>query len=119
MHNLKGMDYLFLMGHSRSLFLYFHLSTAISKYVEYKILLSTGIEPQTSGIGSNCSANWSIYFWYFLLISSFFSFLTEILLAVNWGMGIKPWVALMLCAFEAVDYWSIWFAWGKNISNQA
>ena len=33
------------------------------KYVNYKILLMTASEPQTSGIGSDCSSNWATTFW--------------------------------------------------------
>ena len=40
-------------------FFIFVFSTVNSKYVDYKILLMTGFEPQTSGIGSDRSANWA------------------------------------------------------------
>ena len=40
-------------------FFYFCLFTVNSKNLQYKILLMTGFEPQTSGIGSNCSVNWA------------------------------------------------------------
>ena len=46
------------MGHPRPLFIFiFVFSTINSKYVHYKILLMTGFELQTSGIGSDHSAN--------------------------------------------------------------
>ena len=48
------------MGHSRPLFLYFHLSMQLTvDNVQYKFLLMTGFELQTSGIGSNGSINWA------------------------------------------------------------
>ena len=46
------------MGHSRSLFLYFRLfNTVDSKHYSIKTLLMSGIEPRTSGVGSNRFAN--------------------------------------------------------------
>ena len=39
--------------------LFFVFSTVNCKYVHYKILPLTGFEPQTSGVGSNLSANWA------------------------------------------------------------
>ena len=40
-------------------FFIFVFSTINSKYVHYKILLMTGLEPRTSEIGSERSANWA------------------------------------------------------------
>ena len=48
------------MGNSRPLFLHFHLfNTVDSKQIDvrYKSLLMTGLEPQTSGVGSHRSTN--------------------------------------------------------------
>ena len=50
------------MGHSRPLFLYFRLfNTVESKQINirYKSLPMTGLEPQTSGVGSDQSTNWA------------------------------------------------------------
>ena len=42
------------MGHSRLLFLYCHLFNAVdNKHFSIKTLLMSGIEPRTSGVGSD------------------------------------------------------------------
>ena len=48
---------LFLLGHSRSLFHYFCHFKSYSRCFHYKILPMTGLESETSGIGSNRSSN--------------------------------------------------------------
>ena len=47
----------YLMGHSRPLLSIFQQYPRV--YIQYKALLMTGFKPRTSGIGSNCSANWA------------------------------------------------------------
>ena len=50
----------FKVAHSRPLFIYFRLfNTADNKQMFNKILPMTGVEPRTSGIESDCSANWA------------------------------------------------------------
>ena len=48
------------LGHSRPLFIYFHLfNTVDNKQMLNKILPMTGVEPRTSGIESVRSTNWA------------------------------------------------------------
>ena len=51
---------IFYMCHPQPLFLHFRRFYAVDRNkVLYKKLAMTGFELQTSGIGSNCSANWA------------------------------------------------------------
>ena len=46
------------IGHSRPPYLYFRLfNTVDSKQCSIKFLPTTGFEPRTSGVGSDCSTN--------------------------------------------------------------
>ena len=58
------------MVHSRPLFLIFVSSIQLTVNVQYKYLLMTGFEPQSSGIGSNHYTNWATTYLYFFFFFS-------------------------------------------------
>ena len=57
--NLLFGAYNFKWAITATFFCIFVFSTVNCKHVHYKISPMTGFEPRTSGIGSNCSANWA------------------------------------------------------------
>ena len=91
------------MGHSWPCFLYFSVFSTVESKGAISILLMTGFEPRTSGVGGNRSTNWAttISFKWFLQINPVGSrFCTEI--SIDFSVGTKT--AAHVCSIYFTFY---------------